>query len=915
VSRRHVVLIVALVAIGIAILIWQRGDGTPTSSKTTAERERVAKVKRGSAGDAPLAWYARGARRRIAGVVLDETKPVAGATVRLASRLAMAGVMPELRVVSDANGRFEFPPQLPLEYLVSAELPQRTTAFASVDLRSPASAEDLHLVLHACEASLHGTIRDAAGGVIPHARVALAEGELSTSAGAEADDGGKYELCVPVGAAIVIASADGYADAVDYLTASGPVQRDFSLVPEATVAGKVVLATDRSPVANAVVELRAEGRDDRPVRTRVAVSDASGAFHFDGATPGSYAIIAKADGLVSTRPTYVIAEAEAPLEDIVCVVGPSATVSGKVVERGGKPVAGSVLVLRPIAIEHAAMLAQHRAVTEPNGTFAIEHVLPGTYAPWVTLGDLVDDAKRIVVVSADVSNVVLEIERGGSISGRVTSRGKPVEGAQVNVRGASTVRFTESDHAGAFVLDGLGEGTLQLYAESRRAGAFTTNQQIVLGKGERKTGIEIDMNLAGSIAGVVVDQNDKPVPGAVLRFSLLRGADYGIATTARDGTFVANALSGGGEYAYEVRPNESSAVVYRPADRKRFAPIAVADGKAQITGVRIRVQREDLAIAGRVLDAGGEPAAGVSIAVHPRTSHDFTLTDATGAFAIRGLPAGTYNVIAKTARGEAHEANVKAGRSDVVLRFKASGEIAGTLEGFSGEVDVSTEGANRYRITAEKSFRLRNVPSGRYVIVAMAKSGIAQETVVVKPGETLEVVLRPRGYGALVGTFVDATTREPIENARCDIWTSTGQALQAKTDAQGRYRFEKVIAGPVNIECSSTPGTIEVVANQEARLDLAQKPTKHTGRVFAGMALENQLGDILVSEVMANRPAAKAGLMVGDILVAIDGTHLEYEDPRHVMMIIEARPPGPMKLTIDRGEKQLEVTLVLEAGP
>lgn len=199
--------------------------------------------------------------------------------MRLISKRTIAG-RPEPRVISDAAGRFDFGPQLAMRYLVVAEKPTITGATLAVDLRTPTAQpapDQLRLVVHACDASVHGTIRDSSGGVIAKARVELAYG----GTGVDGDQEGRYELCLPVGDHRLALSADGYARAEESIRAFGRVRRDFSLVPEAVVVGRVVRADDRSPVAGASIEL---SHDGVPRISLEATSDDDGRFRITGVT-------------------------------------------------------------------------------------------------------------------------------------------------------------------------------------------------------------------------------------------------------------------------------------------------------------------------------------------------------------------------------------------------------------------------------------------------------------------------------------------------------------------------------------------------------------------------------------------------------------------------------------------------------
>src|SRR6185503_16051483 len=138
----------------------------------------------------------------------------------------------------------------------------------------------------------------------------------------------------------------------------------------------------------------------------------------------------------------------------------------------------------------------------------------------------------IVVDRSDVAGVVVEVDRGASITGHVLRAGKPVDGADVTTDGARA----KSGADGRFVLSGLEPGEHAIYAESQREGAFTRGPTISVAKDEQRGGVDVALDLSGSIAGRVLDQDCAPVGAAMLQFSLLHTSDFGLATTADDGT-------------------------------------------------------------------------------------------------------------------------------------------------------------------------------------------------------------------------------------------------------------------------------------------------------------------------------------------------------------------------------------------
>jgi hypothetical protein len=207
-----------VVAIVVAGLVWWLYQGRSTAPETPgASSPRPSHERRPAAVAAQRGVHGR----TIAGIVIDDDhQPVNGAKVHLSSRLTRAGIVPEKTLTTDATGAFDFGPQVAIAFAVSAEATQRIGGLQWIDLRDPRTKpEHMTLVVHACEATIHGTVRDSGGGVVPRAHVSR---ELSaTSSGTDADDAGNYELCVPIGGETILARAEGYASASADLFAAG----------------------------------------------------------------------------------------------------------------------------------------------------------------------------------------------------------------------------------------------------------------------------------------------------------------------------------------------------------------------------------------------------------------------------------------------------------------------------------------------------------------------------------------------------------------------------------------------------------------------------------------------------------------------------------------------------------------------
>ena len=930
-SRRLVVgIVVALVAV-LAVVLWHRSRSTEKPASTTAAPHQ----RTGKSISSLATTVDPTATKRIAGTVFLDAAPAAGASVHLIDN---RGLGSERAVQTDANGHFDFGAVVVGRYFVIAELAHATGASLSVDLRNPVAipaADQLRLVAHACEAFLHGVVRDASGGTIAKARVMESDRGIA-GPGVESNDDGSYELCIDVGGSNIIVRADGYADVSVPITAFGKIRRDFDLVPEAVVAGRAVRADDGTPVENARVMLVPDRPGFAGASIYTASSDSDGRFRFHGVARGTYSVNATASRLVMTDPITVTADVSTPVEDLQCSLTAALTVSGRVVDKKKNPIAGASVSIEPAGRFSFAMMDEY-SITETDGSFFIDHLTPGDYRVRVNRYALAKDKRQLTLDKKDLTDVVLEVDPLGSIAGRVTRAGKPVEGAYVSAKSIDEKRSrdfesfsnlqTKSDADGRFTLRGLSADTYRVSAQSERVGAFTQGVDVTLGDAEVKTGVDLEMELAGSIAGVVIDQNDAPVAGVFLRFSLLHGDDGGQATTNEDGTFKATALSGGGEYVFEIKPTSTSAIELRPVDGKRFPPIAVKDGNTQITGVRIKVKYERLAITGRVVSSSGEPAADVAVTAQQEPergwSSPMATTDTSGRFTIRDLPAGNYTIRAQATNASQRVKGVAAGTKGVELRLPGVGTIEGTLVGFAkppevmafmpNDDDMMSGGPQRATTTGSR-FTFANVPAGKYAIMARSDDGYASGEVTVAIGAKATLTLTNKGVGTVEGRVVDEKGA-PIADIRC----MGGGGRGTLTDSDGKFKLERVQAGEAQVWCftPSSRGSVKttIEAGGTAHVDVVVKAGSTVfARSYSGLQFETRLSDVIVSSVAAGSPGEKAGVKTGDVLQKIGSRAVNGDwGADNVLRMLESRPPSTeVKLTIERDDKEQTIDIKLD---
>ncbi|HEY4058004.1 MAG TPA: carboxypeptidase regulatory-like domain-containing protein, partial [Kofleriaceae bacterium] len=598
--KRGLVIGAALCVAALVAFFLLRGHGT--TSSTASSGSATGSTARNTRSSRAVDIARTG--RRIAGVVVGEdNQPIAGAHVQLASKETIRAPM----IVTSADGAFDFGVKAPLVYAVFADAPKLTGAAYELDLGdAQAPSEKLRLVLHACDASIHGVVHDTVGGTVAGALVSRTAGRARSSTGALSDATGTYELCIPTGGEDIVVTADGYATVRENVNVFGRTARDFVLVPGGTVTGKVVRASDKTPVDGATIALREKDGDSE----LYATSNEDGTFTIDGVLPGRRVVSAYVDKLATLDPPEIAVEIGAPTE-VTCEVSPVATLSGRLVLESDHSVGvpNMDVFLTPTTNQGDP---RHSEKTATDGTFVFERVRPGDYEV-SPRGAKLDKRTAIHVADADIADLTITTSAPASVAGRVLYQGKPVEGAFVESRAATDIIYATTDSEGKFLFDGLTSDTVQLYAQSTRLGAFTNGPSLALSPGEKKTGVDIPLDLAGSVAGVVVDQNNAPLSGVYVRFVLVGGRDQGEATTADDGSFTARAMSGGGDYVYEVRERADSPNVFPPTEGKRFPPVKVADGSTHITGLRLRVKRERLTISGRVVDEDGVGVSDVTV--------------------------------------------------------------------------------------------------------------------------------------------------------------------------------------------------------------------------------------------------------------------------------------------------------------
>ena len=932
-TSKSIALVVVLALALLAILIVPRLRGSPDALEPAAGEPQDRSLAWGatarpSRAQPVPAWFGvQGARsRRIAGRVTFEDKPVADAVVTLYSDLVWVGARAAEQRTTGVDGSFDFGPHPLSRYQVAAEASGRVPATSTVELADPALApppDRLELRLQGCRASIAGTIYDASGGSIAKARV-----RRDGIAGVVADEHGAYRLCVMRGRSDIEFAADGYGSVVLGLDVDGEQRQDIVLVPEASIGVRVV-DDDDSPVPGAAVfAVPQEWTRDRPQKTG-ALTDARGRARLARLVPGPYQVVGFAQDL-RAAPVSAIAEVVAGPEVIVRMSA-TARITGTVVANG-KPVGDATIV----AIGVPPSARSLPGFTAPDGTFALDRVALGEVTFSAHPYEVTSPARLRVDAARTYANVVIKVEALGSIRGRVTRNGKPVENVEVCcVRTPSQPPRQLTDAAGRYQFTGVPAGRYELGASADDVGAFAFGKKLELAHGEGAI-LDLELDQAAAISGTVVDETRRPVAGVFVRWMHETTGDVGRCLSDSQGRYRCAAMTGGGRYRAAVFPAEARQTPYQTADGRPHPVLELKDGSSRIDDVTLAIDYRRLTIGGRVVDDTGAPIPDAEVRAvggdddqrpqfQPWARLPRTFTAADGTFTIAELSPGTYALQARAPDGgEGTVTNIAAGTTSATIDVVRAGGIAGTLAGYAAPPAIHArliDGTYRMipaTVDGTSAFRITGLRPGRYLIGAQTSAEGDAQVAEVRAGMTTQLAMVAKGHGVIDGRVLDFRTGAPIANARCQavmavegeqVVMSWDLASAARSRIDGSVVIDPAPAGSLSVVCAmaagwSSPSAATVLApGGRASLQLFTVALTTENGGATGIGFDGRVIMPRIAGLAATSPARAAGLVIGDVVTAVNGVHVDGLNGAGVSVLIDSEPVGSVVLlTVARGD-------------
>ena len=584
---------------------------------------------------------------------------------------------------------------------------------------------------------------------------------------------------------------------------------------------------------------------------------------------------------------------------VVSVLRAGAAEPGARVElsRAARSLVTSELVWEPAGLEK----------TSPEGRASF----PAMAGHYFVIASAEDGARAIEAVDvswATSSTVVtLTLAAPKTFSGRVVDAAthQPIAGAVVRADPqteddtlAPTVAAarTTTDSLGRFAF----ELPVKRFRFEARAPGYLPNAA------EEDKELLIELSRGIRLSGLVVDEANQPVADATVRI------------TPGDVTSLLSDHEG--RFSFTATRGSTSLHVLAPDGRQGLVRVT-PDPKTESEQVRI-VVGSGSELTGVVRDEKG-PVAQVDVRVLAEPESLEVAAFATGSdgrFAAKGLPAGRYSVRAQQGRGRRATAVglELPGAAPVELVLGSAGRVIGMviddenrpLAGASVAIhwpDGLKEVKRTARTGEDGHFEFDDLLASQAFVRATLADLVSEEAAAyVAPGATVELNLRVAVQGRIAGTL----TGRPVDKVFAHPDRPGGEFIEMeKTDRHfekslppGTYNLFAEVKGPSSpdyefvqtLRATVRSGEVTtVVLDVPFDADASALPGfRMHDQVGSGLSFENSPGGVRVDFLMADCPAAKAGMRgVSEAEIAKAAIILSIVPPSDALALAERLAP------------------------
>ncbi|WNG26285.1 hypothetical protein F0U62_21350 [Cystobacter fuscus] len=609
------------------------------------------------------------------------------------------------------------------------------------------------------------------------------------------------------------------------------------LAPAVRLSGRV---TDTSGHGLAEAEVTASSEDLG--QTLQVKTDTRGGFLFEPLVPGRYVVSARAP---RHSPAKLPARLFESSHEVQLELTPAEPVEGLVVEEGGSPVEGVHLRLTSARNPSQELSV---ATSGAEGRFTLDAPGPGN---WRLVAHAPDFLPEDVELSAPARDVRVVLRRGAALEAEVVDEaGRPLENAQVFVRGHRHGARVTTDARGRAVFRSLVPGSVTVLACAAEMGR-AASMDVPLADRESRT-VRLALPEGGLLSGRMVDARGAPVAGA--RLVALPAGDgdrvladcHGQAQTQSgpDGSFNLAHLRPGpwslSVYSEEFELDASASRGVEPEGR-RSVRVRVSSGESTVQ----LVMRARPRLLGRVVREDGGPVTPFQL-----NGKGFDSPD--GRFSLPLTLARKMELYVKASgfASRSLQVNTSDGREDVDLGdvvLRASVTVTGKVVDALSSAPVSQVGVGlrggffpRAYTRWDGHFTLEDVPPGEGFLVLSHPLYPSAEVAFVQGQQVLARLAR----GATLEGRVESQG-VPVEVGSVQLRSQREEIVGTTELVHGRYALELLPAGRyvVRVQGPRSQGpallfplkTVELAAGDRVTLDF-------TGPIAAGSM------DVLVPE-------------------------------------------------------------------
>jgi hypothetical protein len=700
------------------------------------------------------------------------------------------------------NGTYAFSVPAGVDYTMLVEKDGYKSASGNSGVQSAGSTKVSDFTLSSNPSSVAGTVNVSGGGILAGAKIYALNGSGQKVDSTTSKSDGTYVLGLNPNSYTLRVQKAGYTTAQKATTLSigqNLTGVNFSVNENFVFISGTITDSEGNALNQVLVNASKSGGGGA-----TAVSDAEGAYSFEGLVGGSYVISYSKTGYVSKEVAQTASDGATIRLDQQLTIK-DGRVSGLV-----QDVSGARLAEATVTATHSNGTT-YTGITNAQGEYSLNSLELGSFTVNATKTGYSSPADKTFTLSVEETeltqlNVDGLVLNNAGISGTVVQAvsGAGIKGAEISLIGreGNGSSFTVSDASGAYSISEMSPGSFLLIAskegfESDTVGVVLTAGSIISEQ------VQLSPNI-GSLAGKVTDKS-----GAALGFNVtvIASNELNSYTTKSDasGNFQFNEIENGATYTLETD-------IYREGYENGSLTETVAAGESAATlsdNVEVTVRQASITGA-----AGVAGATMRLINADTQEIVELVQSNPSGNYSFTFLPAGNYLVQAQLLGYEFSPAQRGPisldNKTAATANFTAQANIA-TLdvkvlsEGEAlSNVDVSIISADTAIVLSQKSgsdgiARFSRIKATSYTVRA-SKSDFSSDPVqrvqVLQTGDSTTVSFNMVSNNAQFSGRVVNSTGNGLSGVNIQATLeSTGQSFTALSNNSGQYSLDGVASG------------------------------------------------------------------------------------------------------------------------